>query len=388
MMAKQSYRKRKKLVGQKPPRLLIREVLAAADRGDEVPVYLLYGDEGYLIRDTAEKIIAKLLPNKQQGEFSLEVLSGRDVSVADFSNVLSSLPLFATKRIVWLRGCGLFGSEARAKTVCGLLPQKGQGVIVIITELTANKGERGSYIRGEIAKRGVVAEFRQLSDTNNSHLRFIHDIVTEKLKVDGKEITTGTLFYLIQLVGSDLQSVLMEVEKLAMYTGRRRKIGKSDIDLLVAPTRETVAYQLAEAVTAGDLKTALSFLRRILDQNGKPLVILGSLVKRVRLLVQAKAIMESGTLNATLVNSRYPTFAEGLKSLPDSVRGAFSAKKGQNLFAEHPYVIYKVCKAAQRKPMQRLREQLNRMVDADRELKGGRRSKSEALEDLVIYLCG
>ena len=380
--------------GHQSPAVSRRKALVAAEKGDAVPVYLLHGDEQYLIEETARKIIDKLLPEEQRG-FGLEILSGPAVSLSELNTALGSLPLFGGNRVVWLRCCGLFrlpkkndnGSPSlprRAEAIRGYLPERGQGVTVIITETGA---DRRLSIYKEIEKRGFACEFPLFSDTNNSHLKSIHELVVERMGTDRKEITSDTLFYLIQLVGTDLRSIFMEVDKLSLYVGQRRRIEKRDIDLLVSPGKETVGYKLADAVTSGDIRESLTLLHRILEQKVHPLGILRTLLKRVRYLLQAKEFIESGVLSQAALNLLYPAFAKELEKTLPLVSGASTGKKGNNLFAEHPYVVFKIFKATRRKSLRRLREQLDRVMKSDSELKGGRRSKTEALEDLIISLC-
>jgi DNA polymerase III delta subunit len=97
------------------------------------PVYLLYGDEGYLVEDTARRLIDKIVPEAQR-EFGLEMLSGPAVTIAQLSGALASMPLFGEgPRAVWARGCRLFRDKERADAVHALLPEKGGGTTLLIT---------------------------------------------------------------------------------------------------------------------------------------------------------------------------------------------------------------------------------------------------------------
>lgn len=348
------------------------------------PVYLLYGEEEYLVEDAARKLVDALLPEGQR-EFGLEVLSGTGVTVAEMGGALATLPLFSGSRLVWLRGCGVFRSTERADAVREKLPRPGERTTALITEGSVDK--RFS-LYSEIKKRGVAAEFARLSETNDEDLRRIYDLVSRGLKADGAAISRDTLFYLVQLVGADLRPLLVEVEKLALSVGPGGTIDRAAVDRLASPSREAVAYQLPDAVTAGDLARALACLRRLLAQRIEPLAIMESLTRRVRFLLQAKELIEKGIIRP---GCAYPAFTQSLSKLPPALKEAFPDKKRRkrySIFAQHPYVIYQICRGAQRLPLERLRRNLDRVVTADAELKGGRRSRSEALEDLVISLCG
>ena len=347
------------------------------------PVYLFYGEEGYLVEDAAKKLVDGLLPEEQR-EFGLEILSGMGVTIADMSGALATLPLFSGSRLVWLRGCGVFRSVGRADAVREKLPKPGERTVALITEESI---DRRFALYADIGKRGIAREFKRLSETSDDDLRHIYDLVSQKLKADGVTIPRDTLFYLVQLVGADLRPLLGEVEKLALNAGPGGAIDRSAVDRLASPSREAEAYQLPDAVTAGDLTRALGCLRRLLAQRIEPLAVMESLTRRMRFLLQAKELLEKGTIRP---GPGYPAFMQALSKLPQALREAFPDKKRRkrySIFAQHPYVIYQICRGAQRFSLERLRRNLDRVVMADAELKGGRRSRSEALEDLVISLC-
>ncbi|MEJ2744231.1 MAG: DNA polymerase III subunit delta [bacterium] len=347
------------------------------------PVYLFYGEEGYLVEDAAKKLVDALVPSEQR-EFGLEILSGTAVTIAEISGALATLPLFSGNRLVWLRGCGVFRSTGRADAVREKLPRAGERTVALITEESI---DRRFALYADIGKRGIAKEFKRLSETKDGDLRYIYDLVSRRLQTDGVTISRDTLFYLVQLVGTELRPLLGEIEKLALSVGPGCAIDRSVVDRLVSPSREAEAYQLPDAVTAGDLRRALGCLRRLLAQRIEPLVVMESLTRRMRFLLQAKELLEKGIIRP---GSSYPAFTQALSKLPQSLREAFPDKrrrKRYSILAQHPYVVYQICKGARRLSPEKLRKNLDRVVTADTELKGGRRSKSEALEDLVVSLC-
>ncbi|MCX6354474.1 MAG: DNA polymerase III subunit delta [Candidatus Aureabacteria bacterium] len=365
------------------------------------PCYLFYGEESYLVEDTAKRLIATLIPGEEI-EFCREILSGPAVSPLQVAGALTTLPLFGGQRVAWLRGCGLFKSAERARSLLPLLPHPQCGITAVITEENV---DRRSVLYKEIARIGFVRKFEALSETDSSHLRLLYDLVSEKIRADRVTITRDTLFSLVQIVGTDIRTILTEIEKCALHSGPGGTIEKSDIDLLVTPRRDAESFQLADAIAAGDLPRALAVMGRILSQGGEPLGIVGSLAQRIRFLLQVKELMGAGIIKWT---ASFPSFAQSLGRVPEAVRDAFHelhpqksstvsggqkernfrSYKRYNIFGQHPYVAYKVCEAARGIPIEKLRKQLDRVVKADGDFKGGRRSKKEALEDLVIALCG
>lgn len=348
------------------------------------PIYLFHGEEGYLVEDTARGLIRKLLSG-EQAEFRREILSGPGVSIDEIGGALTTLPLFGGPRVVWLRGCELFKSAERAKSVLPLLPGSGCGTTVVITE---TKADKRSALYREIEKSGLACEFPPLSENDDAHLRFIYELASEKLRPDRVSISRTAIFSLVQLAGTDIRNLLTEVEKLALHAGPGGTITQEEIDLLVTPRREVAAYLLADSVASGKAGTALSMLKRILSQGSEPLGILESLTRRFRFLLQAKELMRSGIVRWS---PSFPAFKRSLENAPEALRAAFkdaSRHKRYSIFGQHPYAAYKICESARGIPLDKLRGKFDLVANADSALKRGRSSKFDAIQDLVISLCG
>lgn len=371
--------------GGESPLDVARRALALPREGPP-PVCLLHGEEGYLVEDTARRLVEKLVPEAQR-EFGVEILSGPGVTAAQLSGALGSMPLFgAGPRTVWARGCGLLRARDRSETVLRLLPGKGQGITLLITE---EEVDARLALYKEIARRGAAFKFDRLSDTDDAHLRSLHALVAARLKAGGHGMERDALLYLVQLVGTDLRTVFAEVEKLELHAAPGARIGKGDIDLLVCPSRESTAFQLADAVTEGDPKRARLLLQQVLRGGVHPLAVLATLTQRVRFLLQLKALLDEGVLRAA---PTYPAFKAAFDRLPDAYREAYKAAgqryRAYSIFGQHPYVVYKMAGAARGGTASRLRLHLDALVRADAELKREGRRAPRVLEDLVAVLCG
>ena len=86
----------------------LNKTLEEIKKGKLVPVYLVYGDEDYLIKEAAQKLIETLL-SKKDGP-GLEIFEGDE----DWDRVILSLntyPFLGTKRVVWVRDTEIFYSR-------------------------------------------------------------------------------------------------------------------------------------------------------------------------------------------------------------------------------------------------------------------------------------
>lgn len=375
---------RRKPGGESP--LAVRDRALELPREGPRPVYLLHGDEGYLAEDTARRLIEKIVPGERR-EYGLETLSGPSVTVAQLSGALASMPLFGRgERVVWARGCEIFRDAGRADAVRAMLPAKGCGTTLVITEERADR--RFSLYR-EIERRGAVCEFGRLSDMDSGHLRALHELVSARLAPGGRAISFDALLYLVQLVGTDLRAVFAEMEKLDLHAPPGAGIGKGDIDVMVSPSREMQAFQLADAVLSRDVRRSLAMLDRLLAQGVSPLAILATLTNLTRHLLQIRDLLDEGALRGA---SSYPAFKAAIEAAPAAHREAYKSA-GQNyrkysIFGQHPYVVFKMAAHAGRMTAGGLRRRLDLLVKANPGLKHQRQRGGALLEGIVIELCG
>jgi DNA polymerase-3 subunit delta len=358
-------------------------LLRSAKKGAAVPVYLLYGEEGYVIELTAGELV-KTAGCDGWSDMGYERLCGSSVSRGEIASVLDALPLFGERRVVWLKDCGLFKNAPKAELVASKLPEQGSTLTLIISEQTVDK-RLGLYRK--IAASGNVAEFTLFSEANGGHLRQLYDFLMKKAQADGKTMSRETFFYLVQFVGTDVRALVTELEKLSLFVRERPVIHKEDIAHVVCTMKETVAYQLSDAVMTKNLAKALSLLRGVMAGRNEPFSILAMLLNRTRYLLQAKSLMQKGVLSPSLVTEGYPQFRAALTRQTPALAVPAFAKKSQNLLSQHPYVIYQIFKGSRLHSLGELEHHLQRILSTERLLKSGRRSKTGALEDLVVALC-
>ncbi len=121
------------------------------------PLFLIHGDDDYLVNEEARKIIASLTP-KGATEFNLETIEGLVSNQAEAEAVfrrlfesLQSHSFFASEKVVWWRNTNLLGggSTATASSVTESLTalndllkaglQPGFSLVITATEMDGRK---------------------------------------------------------------------------------------------------------------------------------------------------------------------------------------------------------------------------------------------------------
>ena len=97
---------------KKPPRNILREIQA----NKVLPVYLLCGEEHFLIEGTLKQMLDHLLPPETR-DFNLSFLEGADVTTQEILSQVDTYPVMSEWRVVVVRDTGLFKTQQRSQPI-------------------------------------------------------------------------------------------------------------------------------------------------------------------------------------------------------------------------------------------------------------------------------
>lgn len=270
-------------------------------RGDIAPVYVLFGPETYL-RDRAAKAILDRafapgdLRDFNETSFSLntEENLGRALAAAE------QLPMMASRRVVRITDIRISATgfrdtinETHEPLLAAYLsnPSPNTVVILVADELNGVR-KMGKFLRSS----GAAVEFLRLDD------RQLTEWARTQIKDAGVEMDETTLRHLIARVGADVRRLTNELNKLAAASMPRGLITADLIDALVPNTRELSNFDLTDHLVAGRGPQALATLRKILDDGGEPLALMGLISYNYRRLLIAKDLMSRGAPRGEVAN--------------------------------------------------------------------------------------
>lgn len=141
-----------------------------------------------------------------------------------------------------------------------------------------------------IKKNGIVKKI----EANDS---YITDYINSYLKDNGYSINNSDVIYFINRVGSNINNITNELDKLILYKINDKIITRSDIDLLTVENIDDSIYELVNAILKNDNKKAIklyyNFINNGMDVN-QMIAIVGS---QIRLLYQVKRLYNKGKSN-------------------------------------------------------------------------------------------
>ncbi len=241
----------------------VEELEKQLKQGNISHLYLLYGEELFLLENCLKKI-QKEFGTLQKGINDIRI--GEDNVEQLISDIQT--PAFGfEKKLIIARDTGLFRKEAKKK---GQINNKlierisnyiqdnektlKESVVLVFVEQQAEKNE----LYKQIEKQGTICNFELLKPMQ----------ITVRLKAIcsayGVKVDESTLQYLIECSGTNMQDLINEIRKLIEYAGNGGTIQRQDIDKLCIKKIDSVIFELTDSLGKKNIKQALQVLQNLL----------------------------------------------------------------------------------------------------------------------------
>lgn len=264
-------------------------------------VYLLYGDEVFLLESIVKKI------KKQFGELvsGINFIQIDETNVEEIISDLQTPPFGFEKKLIIAKNTGLFkkdGKRTNAKLVAlkekvsdyfkaNIEDIKSFNIIIFIEE----EVEKNSLYK-IIEKEGIICNFEKLKQPQLiKRLKAIFNAY----KVD---IDDNTLKYLTQQVGTGMQELINESRKLIEYAGENGKVTTREVDLLCIKQIEAVIFTLTDSLGKKDISSAIETLHNLIYNKEPIQKILITLYNHFKKLYLTKIAIENNQNIAEALN--------------------------------------------------------------------------------------
>lgn len=243
-------------------------------------VYLLYGEEQYLIRQYRDRLKEAIAGDDTM---NLGVFSGSDISQKEIVDLAETLPFFAERRLILIEDSGLFkkGAEELADYMASV-PEMTYFVFV------EKEVDRKTKMYKEVKKAGSVVEFARQKD--DILLRWING----RLKKNGKQITRDAYALFIQKTGNDMENIDRELEKLICYTLDKENIETADVEAVTTERTENRIFDMVDAVAMHKQKRALELYYDLLALREAPMRIMYLISSQFKRLLVVQAMTNQG----------------------------------------------------------------------------------------------
>ncbi len=280
-----------------------RAALASGDPNALGRVYVFHGEETWL-RDFYLGELRKLLVPEAFSAFNYHRLDGAGLDVRELSEIAEAMPMMADRTLIVVADYDMSRlSDGQRAALCTFLADVPEWCCVAFHYDTVPyrlTRQKDSEPEGAPAKKSAARDLKKALDTYAQVLDFaplgqseLLDWIAAQFRQRGKNIDRRTAEYLVFTCGNLMDGLLQEIGKISDYVGGAN-VTRRDIDDIADPVLSRQAFDLSNAVSAGNYDAAASVLGDLLKMQTVPYMISGALGKELRRLYTARLALDYG----------------------------------------------------------------------------------------------
>ena len=347
------------------------EAIAQATGGNVGPIYLVVGEEQYLV----ERVLASLREAVLAGglaHFNEEKLVAGEVDVDRVISAARTVPMMAKQRFISVRSLEKWEARSQAAEDDDAPPEMSEeaGVkrlppldrlaeyaaapiastclVLVASKIDGRRKlmtlarKAGWLVACEPLPRGALPAF-----------------VTREAQIRGHVIDAEVADLLAEVSGPELASVADGLERVSLYVGASQPITEDAIATCLIRMRQSTVWELIDAVGRRELGTALRALEDVYDARDRGLRLVALLAWSLRQLIKFDAATRAG-------------------ASPDEAARRAGAP---------PFKSRELGAQVRRLAPGDLERWLLLLAEADLELKGSKRPARATVEDTVMQMC-
>ena len=256
-------------------------------------VYLLYGNNDYLINKEVERL------KQNTDEMSINNYDLEETLLNQIIEDASMPDLFSNEKCIIVYNSYIFSGTTNKKlkeqdtTILENYINSNQTTNIIFI-LNKEKIDERKKITKLVKEKGKVVEFNKTNDINS---------IVKNL-FDDYKISNELINLLIDRVGNDIYTLENEIQKIKLYKNNDKIITKEDILSLTNKNINTDIFNLIEHIINKDIDNAYYEYKEIIKLE-EPIKIMIMLSNQFRIIYQAKELFKKGYTEgeiASLIN--------------------------------------------------------------------------------------
>jgi DNA polymerase III subunit delta len=292
------------------------------------PAYLIHGDDHGRIAERRAKLRA--VAEADSGPGGVEVFENDACTPDVIAAALSAMTFAVGRRFVIADGVERW-KEADVEAVAAAM--KGMDPELLTVAFFAR--EEGRYKAPDALHKAVEAAGGQVAAEMALKARALPKWLATQAKELGVELDDQGARALVAQVGERRQRLMRELEKLALEHGPGAHIGVEEVQQSCASSAERRAWTLADALVAGDEKTATRALLELRQQGERLPSLLYQMVRRVRDALAIAEALAAGQPPAQVRRMlRMPSYAADRLIADVSSRDVESYRRALELLAD------------------------------------------------------
>jgi DNA polymerase-3 subunit delta len=336
----------------------LRQAIQELRQGKRASLYVLYGEEQWLMEEFVRHAKEILVPSSVQ-DLNVATLDLSESPLDELLDQAETSPFLADCRLLVAKNALFFSANARGKAEHDLdrlqayLNQPAPQTVLIFLVPAAKLDERKKLVK-QVKRQAVVIPCKPL--TKEALIRWVERRARER----GVSLSAEMIEVLLSRVGQQLALLDSELEKLSLYA-LNHPLSREDLERLVPRTLEEDVFLMVDALLEGRSEYLFRIFYDLMQKKEEPLKLLGLFSYQMRLLIQVQHYHFLG----------------------------YSSAQIADVIGAHPYAIQRAQKHLRtKKPgefAQVLADLLQELARLDRAMKSGR-TQAERIADLEHFL--
>lgn len=223
--------------------------------GDPERLYLIYGDEDYLVSIYLDELRKKILPDGDDG-FCYKYISASDPDITEIRSSVDAVPFLSDRTLVELRDPDL-NKYKDSEKLCDILSDIPEYCTVIISLSAGYSPDKRLKI---FKKLNDIAEVIVFDYQSGSPLV---SWIKKRFRADRKIISSELCERLIFISGSSMSGLIPEISKISSYS-KNTEISLSDIETVAHHIPEADIYKMTDCLADGNVSQAVDILSDLL----------------------------------------------------------------------------------------------------------------------------
>ncbi|MTD30015.1 DNA polymerase III subunit delta [Planomicrobium sp. YIM 101495] len=337
---------------------MITSIWKSIEKGQIDPVYVIVGDESYFIKQTIDRLKAKL----SEGELELSQFDLDEVPVDHVIDEADTIPFFSDRKLIVAKNASFLKAAERGKekinhdlkSLEAWLKNPSSTSVTIFVAPYEKLDERKKVTK-LMKEHAVVIEAKALQ---------VNDLevwLESEARSHGKQFGPGAASQLIEIAGTDLTLLASELEKMALYVGsEQEEIDRSLVEEMTSRTLEQDAFKMLQLYLDGNAGGALRVYRDLIQQKQEPVALAALLASQIRFMIHVFYLQKKG----------------------------YHAQQISKQLKAHPYRVKLLVEKRNRIPEQRLLQVLSDLATVDIQLKTQSGSRERILELFLMQRHG
>lgn len=239
------------------------------------PAYLIHGDDHGRVGERRTRL--RMVAEAESGAGGVEAFDGDAATPAAIALALSAMTFAIGRRFIIVEGVERWKDADVTAELAGVLADPPPDTTVAFFAREDARQQAPAALHKLVKQAGG-----QIDQEKVRKAKELPRWAREQAALLGVQLDGGGAQLLIAIVGERQQRILRELETLALEYGPGAALGVEEVEASAASSSERQIWSLADAVVAGDRRSATAVYGELREQGEDPGRLVPLMARRVR----------------------------------------------------------------------------------------------------------